>query len=65
MMENVFKTLRKQKGLTQREMQLETGIDQSLISKYETGKRLPPRDTLVLLADYFDTTIDDLLGKKI
>lgn len=40
-----------------------TGIDQALISKFESGERVPPTEALVILADYFDVSIDYILGR--
>lgn len=62
MSKNLIK-LRKARGITQLAMQMQTGIDQSLISKYENGERIPPTDTLILLADFFGTNIDYLLDR--
>ena len=62
-MGNNLKKLRKEKGLSQIAMQIETGIDQALISKFENGDRIPPTDTLILLADFFNTNIDYLLDR--
>lgn len=62
-MSNNLKKLRKEKGLSQIAMQIETGIDQALISKFENGERTPPTDTLILLADFFNTNIDYLLDR--
>lgn len=42
---------------------MHTGIDQALISKYEKGERIPPTETLIILADFFDTNIDYLLDR--
>ena len=61
--DNNLKELRKEKGLTQIAMQMQTGIEQALISKYENGERIPPTETLILLADFFDTNIDYLLDR--
>ena len=36
-MKNNLKKLRKEKGLTQLGLQMKTGIEQALISKYESG----------------------------
>lgn len=58
-----LKKLRKEKGLTQIAMQMQTGIEQALISKYESGDRIPPTETLIILADFFDTNIDYLLDR--
>lgn len=60
---NNLKKLRKDKGLTQIAMQMQTGIEQALISKYENGERIPPSETLMLLADFFNTNIDYLLDR--
>ena len=57
------KKLRKKRGLTQIAMQMQTGIEQSLISKYENGERIPPTETLITLADFFNTNIDYLLDR--
>lgn len=60
---NNLKKLRKEKGLTQIALQMQTGIEQALISKYENGERIPPTETLIILADFFDTSIDYILGR--
>lgn len=59
-MRNIRK-IRLMRELTQVAVQIETGIDQSLISKYETGEADPPAQTLKLLAKFYDTTTDYLL----
>lgn len=53
-----LRKLRKEKGLTQIGLQMQTGIDQALLSKYETGEKLPTTDNLIVLADFFNTNID-------
>ena len=60
-MENNLKKLRKSKGLTQIALQMDTGIEQALLSKYETGERIPPTDTLMLLADYYNVSMDYIM----
>ena len=60
-MRNNLKLLRKQRGLTQLQLQLATGIEQSLISKFESGQRIPPTDTLLVLADFYGVSIDYIL----
>lgn len=49
--------------MTQIALQMQTGIEQALISKYETGERVPPTETLIILADFFNTNIDFLLDR--
>lgn len=60
-MQTNLRKLRKERGLTQTALQTQTGIEQALISKYETGERIPPTDALILLADFFDVSIDYIL----
>ena len=60
-MKNNLKALRRKKGLTQIALQVQTGIDQALISKYESGDRIPPTDILIRLADFYGVSIDYIL----
>jgi len=60
-LENNLRKLRKERGLTQVGLQMKTGIEQSLLSKFETGERIPPTDVLILLADFYDVSIDYIL----
>ncbi len=60
-MKNNLLILRKKKGITQIALQIATGIEQSLISKYETGERVPPTETLMILADYYNVSMDYIM----
>ena len=62
-MQNNLRELRKKRGLTQLALQTATGIDQALISKFESGDRLPPTETLLLLADFYGVSIDYILKR--
>lgn len=62
-MGNNLRKLRKERGLTQIALQMKTGIDQALISKFESGERTPPTDVLILLADFYNVNIDYILGR--
>ena len=42
---------------------MKTGIEQALISKFENGERVPPTETLITLADFYNVSIDYLLGR--
>ena len=57
-MKNNLRKLRKEKGLTQIALQMQTGIEQALLSKFENGERIPPTEALILLADFFGVSID-------
>lgn len=60
-MKNNLRKLRKEHGLTQIGLQMKTGIEQALLSKYETGDRIPPTDALLILADFYAVSIDYIL----
>ncbi len=61
-MENL-KKLRKQLGLTQLALQMKTGIDQAVLSKYESGERIPTVESLLVLAEFFNTSLDYLMDR--
>lgn len=60
-MKNNLRKLRKERKLTQIALQMQTGIEQSLLSKFENGERIPPTETLIILADFYNVSIDYLL----
>jgi K+-sensing histidine kinase KdpD len=60
---NRLKELRFCKEKTQLQVQMETGIEQALLSKYENGVRIPPTDTLMILADYYGVSMDYIMGR--
>ena len=60
-MNNNLRKLRKEKKLTQIALQMQTGIEQALLSKFETGERIPPTETLLILADFYNVSIDYIL----
>lgn len=60
-MNNNLKKLRKSRGYTQIAVQMKTGIEQALLSKFENGERVPPTETLIRLADFYQVSIDYIL----
>lgn len=60
-MKNNLKLLRKQVGYTQIAVQMKTGIEQALLSKFENGERVPPTETLIRLAEFYNVSIDYIL----
>lgn len=63
MMQKNLRKLRKEKGLSQIAVQMQTGIEQALISKYENGERVPPTETLMQLADFYGVSMDYIMGR--
>ena len=60
-MQNRLRELRKSRGYTQIALQIQTGIEQALLSKFENGDRIPPTETLLRLADFYNVSIDYIL----
>lgn len=46
---------------TQLKVHIDTGISQSTLSKYETGEATPTVDNLLILANYYGTSLDFLM----
>lgn len=59
-----FRELRKEKGLSQRELANVLHMSNSAVAMYETGKRQPDLEALEKIADYFNVDMDYLLGRK-
>ena len=58
-----MKFVRVSRDITQLKVQMDTGISQSTISKYETGEALPTVENLILLANYYDVSLDYLMDR--
>jgi len=57
-----LKRLRKKTGLTQTEFATIFGFSNQRYNYYETGKREPDNETLLKFANYFNISVDYLLG---
>lgn len=60
-MHQMLKIAREQKGLKTREVAQLLGIDQALISKFETGNRKPTRDQLARLANLLEIDVEKIV----
>ena len=58
-----LKIIRGEKGYTQRKVAAKMHISASTIALYETGDRNPDPQMLKRLADFFDCSVDWLLGR--
>lgn len=61
-MKNI-KYIRVIKDYTQLKVQMDTGISQSMLSKYERGDLMPTAENLIILADYYKTSMDYLMDR--
>ena len=57
----MLRILRKNKGLSMKELGEIIGVAESTVSQYETGKREPDFETLLKLGEYFNVSVDYLL----
>ena len=58
-----LKEIRKAKGISQLKLALDLNMSQNTISRYETGEREPGINELIKIADYFNISVDYLLGR--
>ena len=59
-----LKELRKSRGITQKQLALAISASERGIQQYELGERKPTYDMLIALADYFDVSLDYLVGRS-
>ena len=62
-MELKIKDLREDNDLTQAQISKVLMCDQSLYSKYERGEREIPLRLLIILSEYYDVSLDYLVGR--
>ena len=55
--------LRRQHGISQLKLAMDLGLNQTSISRYESGEREADYQTLIRLADYFNVSVDYLLER--
>lgn len=60
--ENIW--TKKRKKLVQEELGKYIGVSKQTISKYEKGTKIPSRENIEKLADFFGVPVDYLLGKS-
>ncbi|KEH91633.1 XRE family transcriptional regulator (plasmid) [Clostridium botulinum C/D str. BKT12695] len=58
-----IKKERIEKGINQPELAKILNVSKQTVSNWENGKRTPDADTLTKLADFFNCSVDYLLGK--
>ena len=58
------KELMGEEGINQTELADKLGVDSSTVCTWVNGKKEPNITSLWLLADYFDVSVDYLIGRK-
>lgn len=56
--------IRKSKGYTQKQVAVAVGASERNYQDWEYGKKKPAFDTLIDLADFFNVTLDYLMGRN-
>ena len=59
-----IKSLRKERGLKQKEMAKTLGLADRSYQCYEYGERFPDFKGLIAIADFFDVSLDYLVGRS-
>ena len=58
-----LKQLRKERQISQLKLALDLNMNQNTISRYENMEREADYETLMAFADYFNVSVDYLLGR--
>lgn len=58
-----LKELRQKRHITQLKLAMDLNMNQNSISRYENGDREADYKTLIMFADYFNVSVDYLLGR--
>lgn len=56
--------LRKSRGLTQKQLAADLQLSELAIQHYEAQRRKPAFDVLLSVADYFNVSLDYLVGRS-
>ena len=56
-----LKEIRKNEGLSQEQLAERIGVSRQAITKWETGRGLPDVENMVILAEIFKMTLDELV----
>ena len=62
MLEKTLQNLEREKNITQEELAKKINVSPKTISSYENNKNLPNIETLILLSQELDVSINDILG---
>lgn len=59
---NILAQLRKEKGLSQRELATSLGVSNGAVAMWETNRRQPDIEMLIRIAQFYNVSIDYLFG---
>lgn len=58
-----LKEIREARGISQRQAALGLNLSPTVYNRYENGMREPSNAMMLVIADYFGVTVDELLGR--
>ena len=58
-----IRELREMRGVQQKELSIDLGVSQPTVSDWESGRKQPSSKSAAKIADYFEVSIDYLLGR--
>lgn len=61
MLSGKLKELRTGAGLTQEQVAEKLGVTRSAIARWESGKGIPDISNLILISDYFNISLDEMI----
>jgi transcriptional regulator with XRE-family HTH domain len=59
-----LKELRESSNMTQAELADVLGLKRATVTQYESGRISPSKNVLIKIANYFQVSVDDLIGQK-
>ena len=62
---NRLKQLRIEKNIKQQDLAKALNVTKQSVSNWENGKRLPNIEILILLADFYNCSLDYLVGREL
>ena len=61
----MIRKLRRERGMTQEQLAEAMGVSTASVSKWETGQTAPELTALMALADFFEVSVDTMLGHSV
>lgn len=59
-----LKEIREFKGISQKDFAAIIGVPANTYNQWENGKRQPDPEIMIMIADYYDITLDYLMGRE-
>lgn len=59
-----LKTLRERRGISRKTLSELCGLSKNTVARYERGERIPKLSDAVLIADFFEVSLDYLTGRS-